>query len=485
MMNLHRGWLPLVLAASVAVTACSDDPNDPAPGDDTGLGDTTPDDTSPGDDTSPDPVARIRVMHASWDAPAVDIYIDGEEPEAGSALDALVFGDGTAYLSVPPGSYDIAVVPNGATLEDAVFSVDGFELSADTATTFWAYGGLGDESFGVGVLEDPTSPSSTDATIQIAHAAVNVGPVDIFVDGDETFTGVALGATLEEAATLPTGDYEVGLARAGTGDVELTFDVPLQSPLYVVAFAVGNVLDPEDGAYLIALLPDGTTIPLFPRDTAEPTQTSIRVVHLSTIADDVTPAGVDICVGPDQIGPVLPFGEALAYQNVPASNYAFDVYAEGSSCSGTAALAIPGLEYAAGESYTLVAYDGDTAIQGMRITDERDVPAEDVRVRFVHNAAGVGAGPDRAVDVYLVGTTNTLLFEDIELGEASATLDTAPAALVLGADVTGDGNVDATFDADLSALAGQYVAVHAVAVPDGVALFVALESGAVLRIDAN
>ena len=250
----NRAFLFLLASATAfSIAACSDD-------DDNG-GNGTPD---TGTDTTEPPVdmAMVRVMHASWDAPAVDIYINGAAPEAGSALDAITFGNGTAYLEVPAGSYDIAVVPDGGTLEDAVFSADGVALGADTATTFWAYGGLGSESFGVGVISDPTDVSEEEVTLIVAHAAANVGPVDVWVDGDPTLLDIDISEATSPA-NLPTGTYEVGVALAGEESTALDFTAPLTSPAFITVFAVGD-LEEEIGVYLVALLPNGTTLAIQP-----------------------------------------------------------------------------------------------------------------------------------------------------------------------------------------------------------------------------
>ena len=51
----------------------------------------------------------VRVMHASPDGPAVDVYVDGR-----AALTDLAFFAYSDYLALPDGTYDIAVTPAGA-----------------------------------------------------------------------------------------------------------------------------------------------------------------------------------------------------------------------------------------------------------------------------------------------------------------------------------------------------------------------------------
>ena len=47
---------------------------------------------------------RVRVMHASPDAPAVDIFVDGQK-----AVTALAFPKDTGYVSLPAGKHNVKV----------------------------------------------------------------------------------------------------------------------------------------------------------------------------------------------------------------------------------------------------------------------------------------------------------------------------------------------------------------------------------------
>src|SRR5690554_77326 len=59
--------------------------------------------------------AAVRIVHASPDAPAVDVWVNGEV-----AISGLAFGEATDYVNLPGGDYDVAVTPAGAGAEDAV-----------------------------------------------------------------------------------------------------------------------------------------------------------------------------------------------------------------------------------------------------------------------------------------------------------------------------------------------------------------------------
>jgi len=88
--------------------------------------------------------AKLRAVHASPNAPAVDIFVDG----AGllPALTNLSFKESTGYLELDPGAYTLRIRANGTT--DDVYVVENLALAADTNYSAFAIGSLG-ESFSV------------------------------------------------------------------------------------------------------------------------------------------------------------------------------------------------------------------------------------------------------------------------------------------------------------------------------------------------
>ncbi|WP_336345324.1 DUF4397 domain-containing protein [Halalkalicoccus ordinarius] len=86
------------------------------------------DNSDPGDDT-----ARIRAVHASPDAPAVDVVV----AETGDTLfEGVEFGD-SGYAEVPAGSYRLCVYPAGER-EEAVLGVDVDAAGGTVASAFAA-----------------------------------------------------------------------------------------------------------------------------------------------------------------------------------------------------------------------------------------------------------------------------------------------------------------------------------------------------------
>ncbi|WP_122088419.1 DUF4397 domain-containing protein [Halalkalicoccus subterraneus] len=86
------------------------------------------DNSDPGDGT-----ARVRAVHASPDAPAVDVVV----AETGDALfEGVEFGD-AAYAEVPAGDYRLCVYPAGER-EEAVLGADVEAAGGSVASAFAA-----------------------------------------------------------------------------------------------------------------------------------------------------------------------------------------------------------------------------------------------------------------------------------------------------------------------------------------------------------
>ncbi|GAB3667093.1 DUF4397 domain-containing protein [Halopiger thermotolerans] len=99
--------------------------------------------------------ALVRAFHASPDAPAVDVYADGEPLFTG-----LSFGESTNYLAVPAGSYALSIRPAG----DPETVVAEFDATVEAGTAYTASA--------IGYLEPPadTADRGLEAEISVDGA---------------------------------------------------------------------------------------------------------------------------------------------------------------------------------------------------------------------------------------------------------------------------------------------------------------------------
>ena len=163
--------------------------------------------------------ARLRVVHASPDAPAVDVLVDGAV-----ALTAVPFEAASAYLAVPAGARNIQVRASGTTtvVIDATPT-----LAAGTDYTVVAVGPVASIE-PLLLTDDNTPPAAGNAKVRLVHASPTAGLVDIYITApgaDIAALAPALANVDFKAASpyvaAPAGDYQVRVTAAGTKTVAL------------------------------------------------------------------------------------------------------------------------------------------------------------------------------------------------------------------------------------------------------------------------
>lgn len=160
-------------------------------------------------------MAKVRVWHASPDAPAVDVYVNGK-----AAFTALAFPNATDYAELPAGSYDIQVYPSSANgTGSPVIDVKGLKVEAKPYTVM-AIGKLAD--IAPLVLEDNLAkPAAGFAHVRFVHASPDAPAVDITTtDGTKVFPNVAFGKA-SAWTPLAAASYDLQARAAGTDTVAL------------------------------------------------------------------------------------------------------------------------------------------------------------------------------------------------------------------------------------------------------------------------
>ena len=185
------------------------------------------------DDNPVAPVAQSRVMavHASPDAPAVDLLVDGTVAGSG-----LAFPANTSYLTVTAGTRNVKVNVSGTsnTVIDA-----NLPVAANQNYTVFANGPVA--SIGALVVSDDlTAPAAGKAHVRFVHLSPDAPAVDVAVAGGPVL--FADQAFREYTAFTPVdaGTYNLEVRPAGTGTVALAIpNVTVQAGKIYTVFARG------------------------------------------------------------------------------------------------------------------------------------------------------------------------------------------------------------------------------------------------------
>lgn len=184
-----------------------------------------------------DGAAMVRVVHASPDAPAVDVYVDGT-----LAVEGLAFPNGTDYLELPAGEHQVQVTPSGSAPEEAVIDAP-VTVDGGMAYTIAAVGTVAEIQ--PLVLEDNLSePEMGKAHLRIVHASPDAPAVDVAVAGGPVLFENLAFPNASDYLPVDAGAYDLEVRPTGTDDVALAVPgfVATAGNVYTV-FAVGQVAD--------------------------------------------------------------------------------------------------------------------------------------------------------------------------------------------------------------------------------------------------
>jgi len=180
------------------------------------------DDSSPAEPAAPK--ASVMAIHASPNAPDVDLYVDNVK--AGSNL---AFPDNTPYLSVDEGTRAVAVKVAGTST--TVLSAN-LPVTGNSYYSVFAVDSVSKLSALV-LTDDLTSPASGKAHVRFIHLSPNAPAVDIGITGGGVL--IANKAFKEYTSFIPVdaGTYDLEVRLAGSSTVVL--------PLPGIAVAAGKI----------------------------------------------------------------------------------------------------------------------------------------------------------------------------------------------------------------------------------------------------
>jgi hypothetical protein len=433
------------------------------------------------DNTGPTPpitnTVLLRAIHASPDAPAVDVYAnDGTTP----LVEDLAYGEVTGYLDIPEGTYNIQLRAAGSAASTMpVYETGDLTLSENDIVTALATGFLGsndvaDEFRILPLFEEFTSAGAGTARVRVVHASPDAPTVAIDVANDGTPEVAAL-ARFEDTGVagveLPSGTaLQIGI-WAGTPLARVTAfttpELPDGGELFVIAVGSLQLLPREEAGFAllaVAANPGGAIGVIRQNPT-------VYALHGGPDA----PA-VDIFAGDTELVNNLAFADLSGGIQVPPGSYTLDFFptspgSDRPAGDPAASFLTPNLN--GGERYLAIASGflapdgaGEQAFNLVAFRDAFDLTDESsARIQAIH------ASPDApAVDIGTVsgGAIDAVVFENLvyPAGKPDAGESIPAASLTLGVAPTGDANPVATFGVTTAAgLRAYAVAIGALA-PD-------------------
>ena len=383
------------------------------------------------DDNDSGPASSyVRVLHASPDAPAVDVLVNGQV-----ALPGVEFQQGSGYLKLTEGENTVALRVSGS---DTIALEQTLTLAANGYYSVIAQDEVA--SLELEVLDDTERRSNGSNDVTVVHASPAAGDVDLYV--------TAAGADLPTLPTLDNvpfdandtltdiaaGDYQVRATAASGGDV-----VYNSGTLAIASDVTAVAVNSTKGASPVSLLvwADAQT-PVTPvlDNSAE-----VRIVHaVDSVLVDVFANGAEL------LGDFDYTDTTNGYVKVEAGELDVAIAAANQGIGNALTNLSDTLTLGRGESYTVIAAGDDGAVaeaQLIVLTDERENDStSEGKVRLVHGSSASAADP---VDifVYAQGAQQpaTPTFGDVVLGE-----DTGYVSLSTGTytvDIAADGTTTA------------------------------------------
>jgi hypothetical protein len=206
--------LALLVLSSFIVVSCSDDDND--------------------NNTAPVlEKANVKVVHASPDAPGVDLLVD--DAVAGSNL---TFPNNTGYLPVDEGMRNVKVNVTGTST--TVIEAD-LNLMGMSNYSVFAVDQVSNLSPLV-IVDDLTAPAMGNAHVRFIHLSPDAPAVDITTTDGSIVFGNYEFKDYSDFTPLPAGSYDLQVRLAGTDTVVLELPgIAVADGMIYTVFAKGFV----------------------------------------------------------------------------------------------------------------------------------------------------------------------------------------------------------------------------------------------------
>jgi hypothetical protein len=163
--------------------------------------------------------SRVRVFHASPDAPNVDVLIDG-----GRVLENVPYSAASDFLGIDAGDRRVQVNVTGTEIS----AIDTHAVFAENTEYMIVAADKVSQITGLIFTANRTTPEPGTARVRVLHAAASAPSVDVYVTAPEaaianaqpTLSNVPFKA-ISDYLTVTAGTYDVSVTVAGTKTVAI------------------------------------------------------------------------------------------------------------------------------------------------------------------------------------------------------------------------------------------------------------------------
>ncbi len=201
---------------------------------------------------------RIRVVHASPDAPAVDVLVDGQR-----AIDRLPFTEYTDYVMLPAGQHTFQVrVAGTETIVTETTATLGVGQDVTVIAAGFVTAGRPNPFRLIVLVDNNALPADGKAHVRVVHAAPSAPSVDVYFGGpflsvrnrDAVLNNVPFGAASGYLPVASLQQYAARVTPAGSKEIAIDSSRLLLGEKLITTFIAVDSMGGGAPFYILSLL---------------------------------------------------------------------------------------------------------------------------------------------------------------------------------------------------------------------------------------
>jgi uncharacterized protein YgiM (DUF1202 family) len=244
--------------------------------------------------------ARLTAVHAIAGGPTVDVILADGRP----VIPGLEYNTPYGTLDVPTGVYELAIVPAGAALSDALIPTAAVPLASGTSYMAIAYGTTANPA--LLVLDAPTTAEGENGLVRFVHGVADAPALDIFVNDALVAPSVEFDDMGTPFIAFPAGEHTLAVRLAGSTTDALSGTLVVEAGQFITAAAIGT--------------PENAVIQRFEHDLSALAPGDVLVSVISALESTTTSEGIVITSGGATVVENPAVGEITSVFTTPSAD---------------------------------------------------------------------------------------------------------------------------------------------------------------------